>query len=493
MVSKLPQTGFSTNLQSELPSLSTRLRGQDLRSPGFTKLSRGVPFGWLRVIVLLVLDCGLLGLARTIAEAVGTPVDSVWSTQINWLSLLVIVAVEVGCLAARRLYKAGEWRCDYVGVAKAISLGNGLIMLIAFLYRPGLFVSRSTFLLCWFLSILFVSAGRFAAAVVLERVRQHGAIQYPVFVFSDPQDADKATALLKSESHYRLMGWADIASLDGEQRERTIERVCAMQVSEVCICPRQPIQDPMFLFWSLRNAGVTLHFLPIAIEPLFRRSGFSVIGGVPSFKFAPPLFTGIDFWVKRAFDFCFAVLFLLLFLPVYIAIAILIKLDSPGPIFYRQTRVGLHSQPFKVWKFRSMVINAAELQKKMEILNETKDGILFKIKDDPRVTRVGKFIRQYSLDELPQIFNVLLGEMSLVGPRPLPLRDVENFSKRHFIRQEVLPGITGMWQVSGRSNIDNFEEVLNLDVNYIENWSLWLDLKIILQTAQVVLRKTGAY
>ncbi|NJN87243.1 MAG: exopolysaccharide biosynthesis protein [Leptolyngbyaceae cyanobacterium SL_7_1] len=175
------------------------------------------------------------------------------------------------------------------------------------------------------------------------------------------------------------------------------------------------------------------------------------------------------------------------------SIAVLIKLDSPGPVFYRQTRVGLHSNSFKVWKFRSMVVNAAELQKRLEAMNETKDGILFKIKDDPRVTRVGKFIRRYSLDELPQIFNVLLGEMSLVGPRPLPLRDVEKFSKRHFIRQEVLPGITGLWQVSGRSDIDDFEHVLNLDVHYIENWSLWLDLKIILQTFQVVLRKTGAY
>ncbi|NJN87244.1 MAG: hypothetical protein HC881_14270 [Leptolyngbyaceae cyanobacterium SL_7_1] len=193
-----------------------------------------------------------------------------------------------------------------------------MIMVIAFLYRPGLFVSRSTFLLGWFFSVVFVSTGRFLTASVLEKVRQHGAIQYPVFVFCDPHDADKATALLRSESHYKVVGWSDIAFLDSDDREKMIERVCSMDVSEVCVCPRKTIQDPMFLFWSLRNAGITLHFLPIALEPLFRSGEFPVVGGVPSFKFAPPLISGIDFWIKRAFDFCFALAFLIVALPIYI-------------------------------------------------------------------------------------------------------------------------------------------------------------------------------
>lgn len=174
-------------------------------------------------------------------------------------------------------------------------------------------------------------------------------------------------------------------------------------------------------------------------------------------------------------------------------IAILIKLDSPGPVFFRQERIGLHSRKFKIWKFRTMVTNAEKLQATLEAKNEIKDGVLFKMKDDPRITRVGKFLRRYSLDELPQLFNVFLGEMSLVGPRPLPMRDVEKFKTKHFIRQEVLPGITGLWQVSGRSDIDNFEDAVKLDLAYIENWSVWLDLKILLQTVNVVLHKTGAY
>ena len=140
-----------------------------------------------------------------------------------------------------------------------------------------------------------------------------------------------------------------------------------------------------------------------------------------------------------------------------------------------------------------MVNDAEKLQASLEAKNEIKDGVLFKMKNDPRVTKLGKFLRAYSLDELPQIFNVLFGEMSLVGPRPLPIRDVDKFHKKHFIRQEVLPGITGLWQVSGRSDIENFEEGVKLDMNYIENWSLWLDLKILFSTVRVVLHKSGAY
>ncbi|HEY9706995.1 MAG TPA: sugar transferase, partial [Oculatellaceae cyanobacterium] len=166
---------------------------------------------------------------------------------------------------------------------------------------------------------------------------------------------------------------------------------------------------------------------------------------------------------------------------------------SPGPFFYKQERIGLHGRQFKVLKFRTMVINADKLQKELEAQNEMKDGVLFKMKDDPRITKIGKFLRRSSLDELPQLFNILFGEMSLVGPRPLPMRDVEKFSEHHFIRHEVLPGITGLWQVSGRSNITNFEEVIRLDTFYIENWSFGLDVQILVRTALVLLQKKGAY
>ncbi len=178
---------------------------------------------------------------------------------------------------------------------------------------------------------------------------------------------------------------------------------------------------------------------------------------------------GSSFCVKRSIDLCCSIILSIIILPVYLVIALLIKLDSSGVVFFKQERIGLHGQKFKIWKFRTMVSNAEEMQKDLEAKNEIKDGILFKMKDDPRITRVGKFLRAYSLDELPQLYNVAMGQMSLVGPRPLPIRDVEKFQISHqishLIRQEVLPGITGLLQVSDRAKVDNFEDAVKLDIN----------------------------
>jgi exopolysaccharide biosynthesis polyprenyl glycosylphosphotransferase len=197
--------------------------------------------------------------------------------------------------------------------------------------------------------------------------------------------------------------------------------------------------------------------------------------------------------IKRLMDFCFAALLIVLISPIYLTIAIAIKLDSPGPVFFKEIRMGLNGKKFKIWKFRTMQTDAEKLQKELEYLNETKDGVNFKIKDDPRITRIGKILRCYSLDELPQMINVICGDMSLVGPRPFNMRDVSNFASDYFFRYKVLPGITGLWQVSGRSNILHFDQVIELDSEYIKNWSLWLDFRILLKTVQVVFSKEGAY
>jgi exopolysaccharide biosynthesis polyprenyl glycosylphosphotransferase len=202
--------------------------------------------------------------------------------------------------------------------------------------------------------------------------------------------------------------------------------------------------------------------------------------------------TRLDYWVKRLFDVVGAITILAIISPLFLVVAIAIKLDSQGPVFYRQYRGGLSGSHFQVWKFRTMVINAGELQKELEAKNEVKGGLLFKIKDDPRITKVGRFLRQYSIDELPQLFNVLTGEMSLVGPRPLPLRDVELLSKDQMMRHDVLPGITGLWQVKGRSHLDS-EKIFYWDNIYIERWSLMMDFSILIQTINVVLNRKGSY
>jgi exopolysaccharide biosynthesis polyprenyl glycosylphosphotransferase len=325
-----------------------------------------------------------------------------------------------------------------------------------------------------------------------QTLRRNGIIRYSVFLISEPENLDRHTHLIQKESHYNIVGTSDASSLDRVSRQQTFESLRELGVVEAFVSWHS-IHRRLYLCWHFQRAGITLRILPTDWESFFPKSEFQMLGNVPAPAVKAPLIVGSDYWVKRCLDFCFgAILFVLLF-PVYLAIAFLIKLDSKGPIFFRQTRVGLHGQKFKVWKFRTMVINADQLQAELETKNEMKDGILFKMRNDPRITKLGVFLRRYSLDELPQLFNILVGEMSFVGPRPLPVRDVERFEERHFIRQEVLPGITGLWQVSGRSNIESFEEAVNLDISYIANWSLWLDLSIIVKTAHVVLRKQGAY
>jgi lipopolysaccharide/colanic/teichoic acid biosynthesis glycosyltransferase len=172
-------------------------------------------------------------------------------------------------------------------------------------------------------------------------------------------------------------------------------------------------------------------------------------------------------------------------------VALAVKLTSPGPVLFRQKRVGADEKVFICYMFRSMYEDAEARQEEMEALNEA-DGAVFKIKNDPRITRVGALIRRWSIDELPQLINVLKGEMSLVGPRPLPLRDFERMSEMHKGRLAAVPGMSGYWQISGRSNL-SFEDMVRLDLYYIENWSLSFDIKIILKTLGAVLRREGAY
>jgi len=200
---------------------------------------------------------------------------------------------------------------------------------------------------------------------------------------------------------------------------------------------------------------------------------------------------GVKVVAKRSFDFVISSLALLALLPVIGAIALAVALTSPGPVIFSQERLGMGKRRFKIFKFRTMVVNAEALIAKVEHLNETA-GPTFKLKNDPRITSVGAFLRKTSLDELPQLFNVWLGDMSLVGPRPLPLRDYRGFSEDwHRRRFSVKPGITCLWQVSGRSSI-GFEQWMQLDMDYIDRWSLWLDVKILAQTIPAVVKGSGA-
>ena len=239
------------------------------------------------------------------------------------------------------------------------------------------------------------------------------------------------------------------------------------------------------------RTGVRVKLAPTTTELLVHEGQYVPGEGVPLFELRPPVLSGLAWATKRAFDLVVAVVVILLGTPVWLLLAGAIKLDSRGPIFYVDRRVGVGEREFGMLKFRTMVADAAEQQPELEAENEA-SGALFKIRDDPRVTRVGRVLRRLSLDELPQLANVLRGEMSLVGPRPLPLRDHAMLEDWHRSRSLVLPGMTGLWQISGRSGLD-FDDLVRLDFTYIENWSIWSDVSIIARTIPAVLAGRGAY
>jgi len=199
-----------------------------------------------------------------------------------------------------------------------------------------------------------------------------------------------------------------------------------------------------------------------------------------------------SYLIKRVFDIAVSAVAILLLLPLFMLVGLLIRLESPGPVFFKQTRVGRWGTLFTIWKFRSMFVDAEQRKASLMERNEMDGRVLFKIKNDPRVTRVGRFIRKTSIDELPQLWNVLIGDMSLVGPRPPIPSEVDQYSLSDRRRLEVTPGITCIWQVSGRSEIP-FDQQVELDVEYIQSQSIWTDLKILVKTVPALLLGSGAY
>jgi exopolysaccharide biosynthesis polyprenyl glycosylphosphotransferase len=272
-----------------------------------------------------------------------------------------------------------------------------------------------------------------------------------------------------------------------------LQRVLADgRVDEVIIAdPDFPKDDAVELVDQCHRRGVRVRLAPSTMEILIHRAEFVPGQSVPLFELGPPVFEGVDFALKRTFDIIGATVLLVLLSPLLLVMTLAVRLTSRGPIFFHSVRRGIGQRPFACVKFRTMHSDAEERQADLEELNEA-SGALFKIREDPRLTSVGRLLRRFSLDELPQLVNVLRGEMSLVGPRPLPERDYLMLEDWHRKRYLVLPGITGLWQVSGRSELD-FDDLVHLDFIYLERWSLALDLTILLKTIPAVFSRRGAY
>jgi exopolysaccharide biosynthesis polyprenyl glycosylphosphotransferase len=303
-------------------------------------------------------------------------------------------------------------------------------------------------------------------------------------------------------SGFRLVGACvdtNVASLEiasetvpvvGTVRE-VAAAIVACGADSVAVTNESAPGDLRALAEAVEQSGVDLLVVPAITDVAGPRTVVRPVAGMPLLHVKEPTFAGPQRLAKDAMDRALSALAVLLLAPVFLALAIAIKVDDPGPVFFRQTRVGREGRRFAMVKFRTMVVNAEQLLPALHDRNEA-DGLLFKVRDDPRVTRLGRLLRRYSLDELPQLFNVVRGEMSLVGPRPPLPNEVDNYESHVNRRLLVKPGITGLWQVSGRSDL-SWDEAIRLDLYYVDHWSPTMDAMIIVKTFSAVMRGSGAY
>ena len=420
-----------------------------------------------------------------------------WDTEIEWLPFLTVVTVLVFWVGG--LYRRRELRTGWGQIV--FSLVLVAVITLAFGLGTGYhFTTYGLTPTALVLTALFIGILRSSYEVLTRDVlRIAGTRRRTVLVGEGEHLAELRRSLGSDRSgiRYEFLGAiaprgdaGDLPVLGGLDAVTQILR--EQDVHELILTDQGfDERELLELVEEAHRFGVKVKIAPRTTELLLQRAEYIPGEGTPLFELRPPTLAGWDWALKRGFDVVVSTFVVVVGLPVWLAIAAAIKLNSRGPVFYRDQRIGLGDQPFGMMKFRTMYADAAERQSGLEAENEA-SGPLFKIKNDPRVTPVGGFLRRFSVDELPQVLNVLSGEMSLVGPRPLPIRDYEQLQPWHRKRYLVLPGMTGLWQVSGRIDL-SFDDLVRLDFYYIENWSIWLDISILAKTLPAVLARRGAY
>ncbi len=389
--------------------------------------------------------------------------------------------------------------------ALASSSTTGIVVVMAAtLAYPPLTYSRLIFLYTGFWIILFLSLSRMIVAVVSARMRRRGVGIDRVLIVGAGEVGRTVmrTIVALPELGYRIVGFLDDNPERGETDIGPFKALGGLDNLPAVLSAERINEVIVALPWSYHRkilshishcerAGIRASFVPDIFQLSLARVDVDDLGGIPLIGVRPVAIRGGSLAVKRLMDLALGIVSLIVILPLGALIALAIKLDSPGPVLFRQIRVGKGGREFWCWKFRSMREGAEEERDRLLELNE-RDGPLFKIKDDPRITRVGRFLRRTSLDELPQVYNIFRGEMSWVGPRPALPAEVAQYQEWQKQRLEAPPGLSGLPQVSGRSEL-SFDETCLLDIFYIENYSPMLDLRIWLKTIPAVLSRQGAY
>jgi exopolysaccharide biosynthesis polyprenyl glycosylphosphotransferase len=421
---------------------------------------------------------------------------------IFFLALWNVIFSGCGLYRSRRLSGRST---EFIDVVKATSLGTLAIFIGAILF--SIEVVTPVFIgVFWVLSTVITIAVRVILRLSLSRIRIRGHnLRHMLIVGTNPRAIRFAKKInMRPDLGYRLIGFVDdlwseirefgrtdytivgkLKDLPGILRERVVDEV-------VIALPIKSFYTQISQIVSLcEEQGITVRFPSEIFNSKMARSRHEEFEDSSMISMYTGGMYGRSVWVKRVLDFFLSLVLIIVFAPVIIITGLLIKVTSNGAMFFIQERVGLNKRKFRLYKFRTMIAEAEQKITEVEHLNEV-SGPVFKMKNDPRITPIGRFLRKTSIDELPQLFNVLKGDMSLVGPRPLPIRDVNGFDQDWQRRRfSVRPGITCFWQVKGRSDL-SFEKWMELDMQYIDEWSLWLDLKILVQTVPVVLRGSGA-
>ncbi len=492
-------------------------------SPGFEPHphKRGTQRTRLKVVARMVIDLLLLTLTFVIAyhlrytlrfgaeipEENQVPLSAYFGSMAGFVAIFFVLLQFKGFYRLSRTVTL----IDELGLLASAAAYTVLAMIaIIFVLRP-LEISRLMYLYLFPISIVLLGLKRAGVRRVQRSLLRRGIGVRNVMVVGA---TDPANRIMKAVIDNPNLGLRLIGYVDNEKRfsewtmpiyYRNGQPVPHMgrldqlgsladeyQVDEVIVAlPATMHEDINEVINLSYEHDLKFSLVPDVFELQVNTLDFQELNGVPLIGIKDNRLTGWNYLVKRASDIVLALIGITLAAIPMLVIAIAIRLDSPGPIILRQTRIGKYGRRFTCFKFRSMYIDADARFDELKQFNQT-GGATFKMVDDPRRTRIGRFIRRNSLDELPQLFNILLGQMSLIGPRPGLERELEQYAEWHFRRLEVTPGLTGLSQVSGRSNL-KFDETVRLDIYYAENWSLWVDFKILLRTLPAVLKRDGAY
>lgn len=413
-----------------------------------------------------------------------------------WLALFKLL----GLYDKRDITSTGDEASSIFGATIAGSL---LLFALLFLYR-GFWFSRALLIYAMIICSVLMIFSRFVLNSIQKEFYRRGMGVRRTLILGAGEIGQGLAFKMLSEKE---IGYKAVAFLDDDPDKTgksfhgvpvmgsiisTKNKIKELNIDEVILATGKLHQQKVLdVIMECESEGVEFKLVPGILELIASRISTDEIGGVPLLTIKEIRLQGANAIIKRSVDICASLSALVILLPVMLIVAAAIKVESRGPVFFTQKRVGKDGKIFDLFKFRSMIEGAEKMFEKV-VAQKGGNIIRFKAKDDPRITRFGKIIRKLSIDELPQLINVLLGDMSLVGPRPPVPIEVEKYSAWHKKRLRVRPGITGLWQVSGRSELP-FEDMIRLDIYYIENWSLWMDFRIVLRTVPTVLFGRGAY